>query len=149
MWDCFKLMRTLVLYVEDEEDDACSWAWRSNRRGWRSRCGRWGTDGRRSIIWRARRVCGPGQDPLPAVVLLDLNLPLVSGFEVLKWMRERPEFTGLPVVVFSSSSREEDKAKARELGADEFVEKPHSARGFGGVVEGLKERWLGRVSFEG
>ena len=81
--------------------------------------------------------------PLPAVVLLDWNLPRVSGSEVLRWVRERPELAGLPVVVFSSSSREEDQVKARELGAQEFLEKPSSGMKFGEMVEGLRGKWMG------
>ena len=84
--------------------------------------------------------------PVPAVVLLDLNLPQVSGFEVLEWMRNHPDYARLPVVVFSSSTREDDRVKARELGANEFVAKPSSGLEFGEVVEGLKEKWLGAVA---
>ncbi len=68
---------------------------------------------------------------------------LLPGFEVLKWMRNHPDFTRTPVVVFSSSTREDDRVKARELGANEFVAKPKSGKEFGRVVEGLQERWLG------
>jgi len=80
--------------------------------------------------------------PLPAVVLLDLNLPQVPGFDVLKWMRNRPDFLATPVVVFTSSVRQEDKVKATELGANEFVAKPSSGMRFGEVVEGLRQKWL-------
>jgi DNA-binding response OmpR family regulator len=81
---------------------------------------------------------------LPSVVLLDLNLPLVTGFEVLKWMRNHPDYARLPVVVFSSSTREDDRMKAKELGADDFVVKPGSGMKFGEVVESLQQKWLGR-----
>jgi CheY-like chemotaxis protein len=77
------------------------------------------------------------------VVLLDWNLPRVSGFEVLKWIRERPELAGLPVVVFSSSIREEDQANAPEFGAQGFVRKPSSGMKFGQVVERLRGKWMG------
>jgi DNA-binding response OmpR family regulator len=80
--------------------------------------------------------------PLPGVVLLDLNLPLVPGFEVLQWMRNHPDFARTPVVVFSSSTREDDRVRARELGANEFVAKPSSGLGFGQVVDQLREKWL-------
>jgi DNA-binding response OmpR family regulator len=83
-----------------------------------------------------------GQHPVPAVVLLDLNLPLVSGFEVLKWIRGRPELAVLPVVIFSSSTKPEDRVKSRELGANDFIEKPGSGMKFGEVAERLREKWL-------
>jgi DNA-binding response OmpR family regulator len=76
------------------------------------------------------------------LVLLDLNLPEVPGFEVLKWMRNHPHFAATPVVVFSSSPREDDRIKAIELGASDFVSKPRSGVDFASVVEALTQRWL-------
>lgn len=78
---------------------------------------------------------------MPALVLLDLNLPQMPGFEVLAWMRNHPDYARTPVVVFSSSAREDDRVKAKELGANEFVAKPSSGLKFGEVVEGLREKW--------
>jgi DNA-binding response OmpR family regulator len=86
--------------------------------------------------------------PLPSVVLLDLNLPQLPGFEVLKWMRDRPDFARTPVVVFSSSTREDDRVKAQELGASEFLSKPGSGLEFGQVVQGLRARWMGAAGDE-
>jgi PAS domain S-box-containing protein len=132
-----------VLYVEDEEGDALFMKMAFAKKGLETALRLVG-DGRAALQY----LSGAGQYadrkeyPLPAVVLLDLNLPQVHGFEVLKWMRERPDFAGTPVVVFSSSEREEDKVKARELGANEFVVKPNSGMAFGSVVEGLRENWL-------
>lgn len=76
--------------------------------------------------------------PLPDVVLLDLNLPRRSGFEVLEWLRARAEFAALPVVVFSSSGRPEDRERAGRLGATEYVLKPSSGLQFNVVVRGLR-----------
>jgi CheY-like chemotaxis protein len=76
------------------------------------------------------------------VILLDLNLPLVSGFEVLKWLRQQPPYEALPVVVFSSSARGEDQQKATELGANAYVQKPSSGLDFVDVVQQLKQQWL-------
>jgi DNA-binding response OmpR family regulator len=69
---------------------------------------------------------------------------VVHGFEVLRWMRSRPEYAATPVVIFSSSSKEEDKVKAREFGANEFVVKPNSGLKFGTVVEALQDWLLGK-----
>lgn len=82
------------------------------------------------------------QYPVPAVVLLDLNLPEVHGFEVLQWIRRHPLHQHLPVVVFSSSVREEDEGKARALGANDFVSKPNSPARFREVVQKLRRDWL-------
>jgi len=80
------------------------------------------------------------------VVLLDLNLPQVPGFEVLRWMRTNPDFAATPVVVFSSSTREDDQVKALELGANEFVGKPSSVMRFGEVVQRLRDKWMGAAA---
>ncbi len=84
--------------------------------------------------------------PKPSVVLLDLNLPEIHGFDVLKWIRAHPLHSELPVVVFSSSEREEDRARAKLLGANEFLKKPSSVTGFQGVARRLGEStWGGRT----
>lgn len=133
-----------VLYVEDEESDAVFMKKAFASKGLESAL-RWVGSGRAAIdylsgagMYRQRK-----EYPLPTVVVLDLNLPEVPGFEVLKWMRNHPDFAATPVVVFSSSTREHDRLKARELGATEFLGKPKSGSDFTEVVQQLKEKWLG------
>lgn len=66
------------------------------------------------------------QYPLPSLMLLDLKLPLVSGFEVLAWTRSQERFKSLLILILSGSGIEEDRARARELGANSFfVKTPH------------------------
>src|SRR5579859_6774357 len=62
--------------------------------------------------------------PLPALVLLDLKLPLMNGFEVLKWIRAHPHFKHLRVVVLTGASHIRDVNEAYHLGADSFLVKP-------------------------
>jgi len=69
----------------------------------------------------------------------------MSGFGVLAWIRNNPDYAHLTVVVFSSSTRDDDRVKARELGANDFVAKPSSGMKFGEVVEELEEKWLGKA----
>jgi DNA-binding response OmpR family regulator len=76
------------------------------------------------------------------LILLDLNLPLVSGFEVLEWMRKTTGYQELPVVIFSSSARPEDRIRAEATGADDYVQKPSSALEFRAVIDYLERRWL-------
>jgi CheY-like chemotaxis protein len=132
-----------VLYVEDEQYDVLFMrkAFESVGLGESLKVV---TDGRQAIHYLGGK--GEYQDrtkhPLPSVVLLDLKLPIVSGFEVLRWLRGRPEFQALPVVVLSSSTRDEDRSQVRELGANAYLEKPGSLLEFPTVVEYLKKRWL-------
>src|SRR5215218_9600189 len=66
-----------------------------------------------------RRRFNDGQ--LPAVVLLDLKLPKVGGFDVLKRIRSEPETRFLPVVILTSSSEDEDMARSYASGANSYV----------------------------
>ena len=80
---------------------------------------------------------------LPSVVFLDLNLPKVSGLEVLKHIRSQDSVRMLPVVVVSSSAREEDVRNAYRLGANSYVKKPVNFEEFSGAVKQLTSYWLG------
>ena len=63
-------------------------------------------------------------DPLPALVLLDVMLPKVDGFEVLKRLRAEPRTKALPVIMVTSFSRDKDAARGRSLGANDYIVKP-------------------------
>jgi CheY-like chemotaxis protein len=133
----------IALYVEDEEDDV-HFMRRAFRRAGQEERLRVVKDGKEAIDYLSGRgVFGNRLDyPLPSLVLLDLNLPMVSGFQVLEWIREQPEFQQLPVVIFSSSSWPEDRHKASELGANDYLEKPDSGLEFGAVLETLNRKWF-------
>ncbi|WP_035694510.1 response regulator [Flavobacterium soli] len=62
--------------------------------------------------------------PNPHIVFLDLNMPGISGFDVLQQLRSSDDFKNLPIVIFSTSSDERVIAKSRELGASYYVSKP-------------------------
>ncbi len=78
---------------------------------------------------------------LPALLLLDLKMPKMNGFEVLSWVRSHSQFSGLPVVMLSNSDQEKDIQAARALGVDDYFVKPSS---LGELVELLHRstRWL-------
>jgi len=83
-----------------------------------------------------------GADPVPALLLLDLKMPRVNGFEVLAWLGLRPELKSMPAVVLSSSSHQSDIDKALELGARDYLIKPQDIGQFVKMVEALNARWL-------
>ena len=62
--------------------------------------------------------------PCPALVLLDLNLPKVTGIEVLRALRSSLRCSGIPVIVVTSSSAETDRVAAQQLGAEAYFQKP-------------------------
>ena len=62
----------------------------------------------------------------PDLILLDWMLPLVSGLEVCRRLKMRPETRGIPVIMLSARSEEVDKVRGLEMGADDYVIKPYS-----------------------
>jgi CheY-like chemotaxis protein len=62
--------------------------------------------------------------PLPALVLLDVRMPGVDGFEVLRWIRQQPTFARTPVVMLTGSDSISDAGSAYQLGATSFMVKP-------------------------
>jgi|SRR3954468_4856577 CheY-like chemotaxis protein len=80
--------------------------------------------------------------PMPNLVIVDLKMPLVDGFEVLAWVQAQPALKSLPVIVLSSSNLQIDKEKAQALGALEYLVKPNNPAELVQVVEQLKQKWL-------
>ncbi len=80
--------------------------------------------------------------PLPGLLLLDLKMPRLSGFEVLAWLAQRPDLRQIPAVILSSSSYEEDIQKALQLGAREYYIKPSSTTELIRILQTLCARWL-------
>lgn len=118
------MVRSLILHVEDEADDALFVGLAFKKAKVDYALHRVG-DGREAI----RYLAGQGEyadrsrHPLPHLILLDLKLPLLNGFEVLSWIRSQPHFHHLPVVVLSGSELEEDRAEAARLGATSYLVK--------------------------
>jgi CheY-like chemotaxis protein len=67
------------------------------------------------------------QFPLPSIILLDLKMPFLDGFEVLSWLGSQTSLKNIPVVVLTSSAEERDRRKAAELGAKAYFVKPPKA----------------------
>ena len=80
--------------------------------------------------------------PLPGLLLLDLKMPRMTGFEVLEWLATRPDLKDLPVVVLSSSADQLDIARALRTGARDCREKPHDYRQLTHLLQEVCARWL-------
>jgi CheY-like chemotaxis protein/anti-sigma regulatory factor (Ser/Thr protein kinase) len=71
----------------------------------------------------------------PVLILLDLNLPDGSGFDVLRAVRAHPQHAATPVFILSADATEQATARAIELGADRFITKPFNLKEFVGLLE--------------
>jgi DNA-binding NarL/FixJ family response regulator len=80
--------------------------------------------------------------PLPALILLDLKMPGMSGHEFLGWLRGREEFRSLRVVVLSSSDETRDVKLAYKLGANSFLIKPADFDRFVEISQALSGYWI-------
>lgn len=79
---------------------------------------------------------------LPALTFLDLKLPGMSGFDVLKWIRNDPEFKLLVVNVLSSSAEQTDIHRAFDLGANAYTVKPMSLEEYDKLLSTVLKFWL-------
>ncbi len=100
-------------------------------------------DGRELVDHLARIKAGHagGREPLPDLILLDLNMPRMDGREVLEWIMAGQDFQHIPVVVLTTTSSPEDRSSARVLGTADFLVKPTSFEDLVALVRSLPEYW--------
>jgi CheY-like chemotaxis protein len=80
--------------------------------------------------------------PFPDLLLLDLNVPRVHGFEVLEELREDSTLAALPVIVLTCSDDRTDIAESYELCANAYLTKPDNHTGFVSLARAIEEFWL-------
>jgi CheY-like chemotaxis protein len=76
------------------------------------------------VAYDARPAMAVLKDQTPSIVFLDLNMPGVTGFEVLGFLKREPQLTEVPVVVVTSDDQPESAQRAKEAGADAYFVKP-------------------------
>jgi two-component system, chemotaxis family, response regulator Rcp1 len=89
-----------------------------------------------------RRECSYKDVKCPDLILLDLNLPLKDGREVLAEIKSDPKLRQIPVVVLTTSRSEEDVLKAYDLHANCYITKPVDFKQFMSVVKSIEDFWL-------
>jgi len=115
-----------VLLVEDSEDDAFFFTRALERTRLPCFCAHVVDGGEALEYLSAAREGAPGAPPLPSIIFLDLKLPAMNGFEVLKWIGRQQFSPPLQVAVLSGSDQATDVQMARDLGAREYLVKPLS-----------------------
>jgi CheY-like chemotaxis protein len=83
-----------------------------------------------------------GRYPLPDIVLLDLKMPGIDGFEVLRQIKESPKLKRIPVIILTSSKEEGDRALSYDMGANSYLVKPVTFDEFLNIVKQIDEYWI-------
>jgi len=85
--------------------------------------------------------------PFPDLILLDLKMPVMNGFEVLDWIRSKPGLRRLPVIVLTGSLLPEDTQRAYEAGANSYLIKPLDFDGMMRTIKNMGDFWLSGTQF--
>jgi CheY-like chemotaxis protein len=80
--------------------------------------------------------------PFPCLILTDLKMPRLSGFDLLKWLKEQPHLSQIPAIVLSSSGEPHDRQRASELGAAAFWVKPAHIEMLMALVTEMRDTWV-------
>lgn len=80
--------------------------------------------------------------PMPNLILLDLKMPGVDGFEVLRQIKSTEGLKRIPVIILTSSKEEGDRALSYDIGANSYLLKPVSFDGFTDVVKKIDDYWF-------
>lgn len=85
---------------------------------------------------------GPKAAPRPGLILLDINMPRMSGLEALREIKDDPELRRIPVVVLTTSRADEDILRSYDLGVASFISKPVTFDGLVSVMRALGTYWF-------
>jgi CheY-like chemotaxis protein len=133
----------LILIADDDSDDRMMAldAFRENRL---TNELRFVEDGQElmDFLKRKGKYTGLAGSPLPALILLDLNMPRKDGREALKEIKADPELRRIPIVVMTTSKEEDDVYRAYDLGVNSFITKPSSFESLVDIIRALADYWL-------
>ena len=91
------------------------------------------------FLWKGK---GYEDVPVPCLILLDLKMPKVNGFDVLKQIKQDEELKSIPVIVLTSSESDGDVEKAYQLGCNNYITKPVKFENFIKTVTTIADYWL-------
>lgn len=136
----------IVLMVDDDDADVYS-AKRAFREGKIVNDFRHVSDADGLFDYLDRMGDGPGSVPYPRphVILLDINMPGLSGLEVLKTLKQNELYRSIPVVVLTTSDEEHDVSESYALGASSYITKPVSVEGMMNMAQRFEEYWFQMV----
>ncbi len=134
-----------VLVAEDDEIDAFLLRRAFSRAGLEVPV-KFVRDGQEAVDYLSAETGRPDRSShaLPGLVLLDLKMPRLDGFDVLKWLRQHPDLRRLSVVIFTSSNEPQDINLAYDLGANSYAVKPTDPNSLDAFVRSLGDYWFKR-----
>jgi DNA-binding response OmpR family regulator len=124
-----------VLVVEDEQDIAALIKHALERSG----------DAQVDVVGSGDTALRAVADDAPDLVILDINLPVMSGTEVCRVMRSRPDSANTPIIMLTARTTEADRVAGLDLGADDYVTKPFSLRELSARVRAVLRRRGGQA----
>ena len=124
-----------ILLVEDEQDIAALIKHTLERAG----------DGSVEIVGRGDEAIRSISSRQPDLVILDLNIPVLSGEEVCRLLRQKAETRQLPIIMLTARTSESERVAGLDLGADDYVTKPFSLRELGARVRAVLRRRNGAI----
>ena len=80
--------------------------------------------------------------PVPKLIILDLNLPKISGFQVLNYVKKDDRFKSIPVIILSTSNSFNDISQSYSLNANCYVAKPKDLEDFSRVINSIEDFWM-------
>lgn len=104
---------TKILYVEDNEDNIYMLTNRLTRRGYEVVIA---TDGEQGVAM--------SQSEAPGLIIMDLGLPVLDGWEAIRRIKSRPETAHIPIIALTAHAMDHDRARAHDAGCDDFDTKP-------------------------
>ncbi len=119
-----------ILIVEDERDIAGLIKHTLER----------STDSETEVVWSGDAALKAMTERPPDLLILDLNLPVISGIEVCRIMRSRSDLRQVPVIMLTARTSEDDRVTGLDLGADDYITKPFSLRELTARVRSLLRR---------
>jgi len=119
-----------VLIVEDEQDIAGLIKHTLERGG----------DADAEIVVSGDAALKSATDRPPDLIILDLNLPVISGSEVCRILRSRPDIPRMPIIMLTARTSEDDRVSGLDQGADDYVTKPFSLRELSARVRAVLRR---------
>ena len=120
---------TKVLYIEDNEDNIYMLKMRLEKKGFEVIIARDGQEGLNAI-----------KTVSPDIVLLDVGLPIMDGYQVAKKAKSDPKISHIPIIMLTANALAEDREKALKAGADEYEPKPLNLQNLLAKIENLTKK---------